>query len=314
MVRCVLYDAAGHDREIDDVDIDLDQLGDDQLLWLDGAADQLKALPDLPAPMREALARPAPLQAVEVHEHDYRFCLTYPAHRGEAETETIRFIAGSNWLLTLCDARPDFMERFVADDRGETLKGRMSASALVVALLLDHLSDYRADIVGIDKAIDKLDETILRSREHRAPLKTLAVLRRRISILRLTISDIGTVVQALNRPDFLAHIDEADAGHFRQLRYTFDRLEDTVGRVRETIVSSFDLYDTRVSQDTNQLIKALTIVTVVTGIVSALAGIFGMNFDIPLEHSGLHGFVLVTSGMVISSLMLLGLAAWRRWL
>jgi Mg2+ and Co2+ transporter CorA len=190
----------------------------------------------------------------------------------------------------------------------------MSASALAVALMLDLLSKYREELVNIDKSVDRLDETILRAQEQRAPLKTLAVLRRRVSHVRLTLGELSTVVHALNRPDFLTHVQPPDAAYFRQLRYTLDRLEDMAGRVREAIVNSFDLYDTRVSQDTNQLIKALTIVTVVTGIVGALASVFGMNFDIPLDHLGLRGFLSVTGGMAVSALAVLALAAWRRWI
>ncbi len=313
MLTCVLFDAAGKDRQVDLGHSKLDTLQSDQLLWVDGPAADIAAA-RLPAAMRDALAARPCTHGVEVSEGLYQFLVPHPSTRTSDNAEPICFLVGENWLLTRSDPRPEFMDRFLDADGGETLKGRMSASALVTAILLDLLAEHRAELVSIEKGIDKLDETILRAREKRAPLKTLAVLRRRVSHVRVTLSDFANLVHALNRPDFLTHVDADDAGYFGQLRYTFDRLEDMAARVRETIVSSFDLYDTRVSQDTNQLIKALTIVTVLTGIVGAVASVFGMNFDIPIEHTGTRGFWFAVDGMVVSSLAVLGLAVWRRWI
>ena len=313
MLTCVLFDAAGKDRQIDPAAADLDAFAEDQLLWIDGTPAEMAAAGNLPGPMREALAGGV-VQDLQVNERVYQFVIPHSSTRITEDSDRIVVFVGDNWLLTVSEPRPEFMDRFLHADGGETLKGRMTASALAAALLLDLLSTYRADLVSIDKAIDKLDETILRAQERRAPLKTLAVLRRRVSHVRLTLSEFAGVVHGLNRPDFLTHVQDSDAAYFRQLRYGFDRLEDMAARVREAIVNSFDLYDTRVSQDTNQLIKALTIVTVVTGIVGAVAGVFGMNFDIPLDHAGLRGFWLVLGGMGLSSLAVLAVAIWRRWI
>jgi len=313
MLTCALFDAAGRDREIDLAILDFDALASEQLLWIDGTAAEIAAVA-LPAAMREVLPARLCTSGVEVSERFYQFPVTPPSPRASDTAAPICFVVGENWLLTVSEPRPAFMDRFLDADDGESLKGRMSASALASAVLLDLLSEYRTELVSIDRAIDKLDETILRSREQRAPLKTLAVLRRRVSYVRVTLSEFGNLVHALNRPDILAHIDASDASYFKQLHHTFDRLEDMAARVRETIVNSFDLYTTRVTQDTNQLIKALTIATVVTGIVGAVAGVFGMNFDIPLNHMGLRGFWLVIDGMVLSSLGVLAVAVWRKWI
>jgi Mg2+ and Co2+ transporter CorA len=313
MLTCVLFDAAGRDRQIDPAEIGLEGLESEQLLWIDGTPAEAAAA-RLPAPMRHALASRDKLGDIAVNERFYQFVVPHPSGHAVADSDRIAFFVGDNWLLTLSEPRPDFMDRFLNADDGETLKGRMSSSALVAALLLDLLSKYRTELVNVDKSVDKLDETILRARERRAPLKTLAVLRRRVAHVRLTLSELAGVIHALNRPDFLTHVEAGDAAYFGQLRHTFDHLEDMAARVREAIVNSFDLYDTRVSQDTNQLIKALTIVTVVTGIVGAVAGVFGMNFDIPLSHMGLRGFWLVIDGMAASSLSVLALAIWRRWI
>ncbi len=313
MTTAILYDAAGRDREIDLAGFDISTLGAEQLLWVDGRRQDMASLPHLPAPMKDAVRAGEGHSGVEIFDTFYRFHVaTWTQHASEAPV--ITFVVAKSWLLTLSDPRPDFMDRFVETDRGETLKGRMTPSALAAALLSEHMVGYRTEIAGLDKAVDALDDTILRAREKHAPLRTLAVLRRRIANLRSSLDDLGATIHALTRPDFFAHIDETDRAHFETLGRTHDRLEDMVVRARETIFGSFDLYATRVAQDTNQLVKALTIVTVVTGIIGAAAGVFGMNFDTPFSHSGVAGFYLVTAGMVLSSFGILAVAYWRRWL
>jgi len=39
-----------------------------------------------------------------------------------------------------------------------------------------------------------------------------------------------------------------------------------------------------------------------------------MNFDLPINHTGAHGFWFVIDGMVLSSLAVLGIAVWRKWI
>ncbi|MEI9905309.1 MAG: hypothetical protein WDN06_16180 [Asticcacaulis sp.] len=50
-----------------------------------------------------------------------------------------------------------------------------------------------------------------------------------------------------------------------------------------------------------------------TGIIGAVAGIFGMNFDTPFAHTGVSGFITVTAAMAASAIAFIGLAVWRKW-
>jgi magnesium transporter len=310
MTRALLYDATGKDREIQLKELKLSKLGTNQLLWIDTTWKESAAPKNFPEKIRKSLASADEAGALEILDDHYRFAVSV---RGDDKAK-LAFVVGNSWLVTLADERPAFFDDFIEADRGETLKGKMTPTAMAASLLLRHLDEYRADVAGIDSAIDKLDETILRSPEKRAPLTTLAALRRRVSRLRATLSDQRGVIRGLNTPDFLAQVDERDHPYLNQTNRVFERLEDDVVRARETVVGAFELYATRVAQDTNQLVKALTIATVITGIIGAVAGIFGMNFDTPVSHSGLPGFLIVTAGMSAAAIAIIGIAFWRRWL
>lgn len=305
-LRAILYDAAGHDREVSIKEIEIGSLTKEQLLWVDVGDAELSLLPKQ---FKSALGAPDTVGSLEIFDQFYRFGLPL---RGTPD-ECLRFAVGDTWLLTASEHRPKFFDQFMDADQGETLKGKMTPTALTAALLMRHLNGFREEIAGVDVAIDKLDDTILRGREKRSPLMSLAVLRRRLADLRALLTGQRRVIHDLVGPDFLAHVSKVDRDFLVEVNRMFERLEDDIGRARETVIGSFELYASRVAQDTNQLLKVLTIATVITGVIGALAGVFGMNFDTPVAHSGLAGFLVVTGAMVAVSAGIVVLAFWRRW-
>lgn len=308
-VSCILYDATGHDQALESIPNSISDLSREQLLWVDVSGDVEAEIARLPTPLIEA-ARATPEQPhLQIFDQFYRFSLPLFEHPGQFLT----FVIGKSWVLTIGANREAYFDEFVESERGETLKGRLSPTAFMAALLMRHYDAFRGLVLNVDRSIDKLDDSILRSREKRPPLNTLAALRKRVADLRATLSEQRGIVRGLTAPDFLASVEQRDSDFLLEVIRSFERAEDEIVRARDTVLGSFDLYATRVAQDTNSLLKALTIITVITGLVGAVAGIFGMNFDTPIPHSGLLGFVLVNAGMFAVSAAIIALALWRRW-
>jgi len=276
---------------------------------VDVSGAQLTEIGTLPEPLRKAAQAGPQGPQLRIFGDFYRFSLPLFERPGKFLT----FIAAKTWVLTIADQRESYFDEFVDSDRGETLKGRLTPTAFTAALLLRHYDAFRGLVLNIDRSIDKLDDSILRSREKRPPLHTLAELRRKVGDLRTVLSEQRAVVRGLTTPDFLAEVDDRDRDFLADVHRAFERAEEEVVRARETVLGSFDLYATRVAQDTNSLLKALTIITVITGLVGAVAGIFGMNFDTPIPHSGLFGFWVVEAAMFFASAAIVGVALWRRW-
>ena len=305
-LRAILYDAAGHDSEVDLQSVKIKSLRGDQLLWVDVAGSKKVVLPQ---EMNACLGSYEQVGTLEIFDHSYRFCIPL---RDQAAT-CLRFAVGPSWVLTASEKRQRFFDEFIEADQGETLKGKMTATAFMASLFMRHLDGFREEIASVDVAIDKLDEIILRGREKRSPLQSLAALRHKLAGLRALLKEHRSVIHGLIAPDFLAHVAEGDEASLVEVNRIFERLEDDIVRARETVIGSFELYASRVAQDTNQLVKVLTIATVITGVIGAVAGVFGMNFDTPIAHSGLSGFLLVTGSMIAVAVGLILVALWRRW-
>jgi Mg2+ and Co2+ transporter CorA len=91
-----------------------------------------------------------------------------------------------------------------------------------------------------------------------------------------------------------------------------ERAIDATENARDLLFGSFDLYLGRASQRTNDVMKALTLISAIflPGII--LAGVMGMNFKLVFFDDP-SNFFIVVAGMVGASLVILAIARWRHW-
>ena len=318
MASAYLYDAKGRDREVDAGEITRD-IPADQLLWIDaerGDADGLKAAVALGVPEAAltSLADADFAGSIERFADHYQFRLpAAPEHGGNSDNR-LDFLVGSNWLITIRDGGVPFFAEFRDQDKAETVIGKLTAPLMAASLLYGHLESYFAAIAKVETAIDGLDEAVLGERTERVSLARLAAMRRRVTGLRRRLGDQRNIFHGLVRPDFDIGGDESAREHFVSLERRFERAVDALDRARDSVTSSFELFATKTTQDTNQLVKVLTFVTVALGMIGAVAGIFGMNFQTRFAQTGEQGFWIVVG----SILGVAGLLAWvarrRGWL
>ena len=83
---------------------------------------------------------------------------------------------------------------------------------------------------------------------------------------------------------------------------------------REALLGSFDVYMTRTAQRTNEIVKVLTIATVLLLPGSVIAGLLGMNVVVPLNKDDPLSFWLVVAGFAILAVVAIALARLRRWI
>jgi len=310
------YDAEGADRAVAIEDgLAFDQVGERQLVWFDIDAEDGETLDLVSGRLgvpKEALqvqdGRAS--QGVAVYDKLIAFKLT----RAGIANQPITFILGDQWLVTVHKGAVAYFEEFRDRDRGESLLGRLTPLALAGSLIDWHLEEFHQEVEQIQRRLDELDSQILHQRSRKSPLVELTKLRRSTSRLRSRLEWHRPLVHGILRPDFYPAADEAQSDFFHTLESHFDRAEEALDRARELVVGSFDLYATRTAQNTNDLVRALTIVTVAIGLSAALAGVFGMNFDIPFFHTGILGFLIVTGAMISVALALFWVARRQNWL
>ena len=312
------YDAQGHDREVELSRDAITSVEDHQLIWIDllrSDTDKISLASDLLSVSFEAvclLGQGGQSKQLDSFETHFQFSLPVaPGPTGHSER--VDYLVGNRWLMTVRDGDVPYFEDFRAQDRGESLSGRLTPAALTASLLDWHLEAYRSEISTVEKLIDRIDEAVLEAREKRPPLGALAKLRGRVGLLRSRLDEHRPIIRGMLRSDFFHISGHAHAEHFFSLERHFERTEDMINRSQAIIVGSFDLYATRTAQDTNQLVKRLTVVTVSMGLAEVIATIFSMNFDLPFTNTGVTGFSIVVGAMVAVAGLSWLFAVWRRW-
>ena len=330
-VKAYLYDADGHDRELPLDREMLDGLDERSLLWID--CDD-RSDPDLPWVVeivgssvelfsRGDAHRPS-LDNYGDHFH-LRVCAAPQHHRPQRDddagdlqdgvrTPTVDYLVTARVLVTVHDGPVACLSGFRNQDKAETMIGLLSPQALAASLLDWHLGAYFDEVSRVEASVDRLDERVLRETSSRGLLGRMVAMRRRVSRLRSLLVAQRDVFYGLSRPDFALITDSGAAPFYQSLSGRFERALDEVERTRDLVTGSFELFTSRSSQQTNDLVKILTFITAIIGFCAAVAGLLGMNFQLAIFETGFRGFLVVTGGLVLTAVLSMVYARRRSWI
>lgn len=238
-----------------------------------------------------------------------------PPEDPDAEPTPVRrgldIVGGHGWVVTVHDGPLAALKSLDAVTEGETRFGAMDAAGLLAAIADEVIAGYFSLVEGIEREIDELDERALRRRPRNDILFRIVALRRRIGLIRRTLSPHRIAFAALARPEMELH-DELG----RPWPGLTDRLEravESVENLRELLLGTFDIHMGRAAQDANEVMKVLTLLSAVLLPAIVLAGVMGMNFDIPFFNDT-NNFWIVVAAMVILAIGIVIAARWRRWI
>lgn len=192
-------------------------------------------------------------------------------------------------------------------------EGRPAIDYLVYALAEAVTSGYYVLLDRIDKHIDAMETQIFAGQTSQALVDRLFTLKRHILQLRRTLAPQRDALSALMRREFGLFGPESRS-YFVDLYEHNLRLFDLLDTYRDLISSSLDAYLSAVSNKMNEIMKTLTIVSVVMLPLSVISGIFGMNFaQMPLLADP-SGFWVAMGLMLLVSILMLWLFRRRKWL
>jgi magnesium transporter len=318
-IPAYLFDAAGKDRPVE-LDDGIDKrLKDHELLWVDLAdpsTEELERVVSLLSLHRQSLRNLVqPIHRPRVDNFGEYFSVNVAALAPNDELDVLEvdLFAGPNYVVTVHQEDVPYLNSFVEQLPEDTKLGQLDAPAFLAALLDWHVSSYFEVIEILERQIDRLDVEALSRMPGDEVLDHLVDLRRRVARVRRVLAPHREVFAALARPDFEPLARSGSAAQFRTLNDRLERCIDTIEHVREMVIGSFELFMTRTAQRTNEVMKALTLVSVVLLPAVVIAGIMGMNFKVGFfDDTSL--FWLVLGGMVVLALSTVGIARLRRWI
>ena len=303
--------------------IDLDSLSERQLLWLDlcePLGDEREQVARLLGCDVSRLGDPdSSPQRPSLANYGSHFRVTATAvslehSQSPLGVHRLVLLAGPNYVVTVHEQAMGFLDQLRDREKGESGIGALTSESFAASLLDRLLDTYFGAVEILVRDIDRVEVTILGKKVPPQFLRLLVASRRRVAELRRLLVAHRDIFYGMTRPDFMATEREGIRAHFEALDRRYERAEDEVENVRELVVGSFELLSTRAAQAMNETMRTLTFVTVLMGTLALVAGVMGMNFQMPFFETGMRGFLVVVGIMLLLSLVSTWVAIRRRWL
>jgi magnesium transporter len=194
----------------------------------------------------------------------------------DVDTHEVDFFLGPNYLVTHHVEPVRAIDRIrTACQRDERRLAR-GADYLFYELTDGLVSDFMPCVDALDEEIDRVEDEVF-DRPTTATLNRLFTLKRALIHLRRILSPQREVLNRLARDDY-DPIDEHERIYFRGVYDHLVRLYDINESLRDLVSGTLDTYLSVVSNRLNEIMKVLTIVTVLGVPLTFLTGFFGMNF------------------------------------
>ena len=321
------YRVRRFDADQRDAELSLDEAiaarpGSRQLVWIDvlGAIDpaDMDALGkrfEFDDATRLVLETSAGRPNLAVHGSYFHLCVAAePGVRREPDEPWLDVVASRNVVITRHAGKLELVDQVDHRIKSDTTVGAVEGAEFVAVLLDAVVTSYFAAVDRIEDEIDEMDTRALRRDVDPVLLDDLVRLRRRISWLRRTVTRQRTVFASLSGPDMRQLVGPEANEDLQAVTSRFDAVVGAVDSSREALLGSFDVYMTKTAQRTNDVMKVLTIATVLLLPGSVIAGLLGMNVVVPLNKDDPLSFWLVVGGVATLAIVVIALARRRRWI
>jgi len=182
----------------------------------------------------------------------------------------------------------------------------------VLAEILDHLAEEYVDVMEkLDDEIDGLEDRLFKHAS-RPALREIFSLKKDVLHLRRVVNPQREVLNRLARSEHKA-VSKEETIYFRDVYDHLYRVSEMLESFRDVLAGALEVYLTVVANRTNDVMKVLTVFSIIIMSASFVAGLYGMNVPVPGADSKVS-FWLLLLGMTAISLVLLMFFRRRRWI
>lgn len=309
-------------RQVEELGPALDRLGEKALLWLalrDPTESEVAAVQEsleLNDEQARRLLEQAPRASlVDTGERLHVTLYVASGEGGDPLLRPVECVLGSNWVVTAHEAEIEVLEEFRERAEGGGQVGQLDSPSFVAAVVDWVVASYFRAFEDVEEELEELDARMMSNvpKNVSNELARLVELRRSIGTLRRALVPHREVIVALAHPELDLLSTETSAERFAALESRVTQAVEAAREAKESTRGSFDLLVARIGQRTNDIMKLLTLVTVILLPASVLAGVMGMNFQVSLFDVA-WVFWAVVGVMLVIAVLVLSVARNRNWI
>ena len=317
-MSAILFDRDQVDQ-LDDLSDRPSRLSGSKLLWIDlhegseFTAHEVAEELDLHDETRQCLATPNDRACFNDHGRYIHLTTYAPREDEESELHAVECVVGQNWVVTAHDRPIPVLEEFAARVSGSGDTGSLDGPSFLAALLEWVLGAYTAAFERVEERLEEFDVQAMRGQGDDRDIELLVDMRLEVGKLRRALAAHRSALVALTHPELEALGSKGSGERFESLFTRFEATLQEARDAREAIVGSFDVLIARGGHHTNQIMKVLTLTSVILLPGALLAGVMGMNFKVGLfDNASL--FWVVVAVIVAVAPVTFGIAKKRGWI
>jgi len=199
-------------------------------------------------------------------------------NHGSVAAKQLSVFFNKNYVVTFQDTQIHALDAVHErlKDRQEIVESQ--GGDYLVYLVLDAVVDsYFPLLEEFGERLDELEESAIEDPSRRT-MAAIHSLKRQLLTMRRAIWPLREAINSLLRDGGSALSNEARI-HLRDCYDEVVRVIDFIETYRELGADLMDVYLSSVSNHLNEIMKVLTIITVIFAPPTLIAGIYGMNFD-----------------------------------
>ena len=252
--------------------------------------------------------------SIAFHDH-YTYLLTKPldsdSHDLDFSTLQLALFVGDNFLVTRRGKPSNYLDKLwnkIADNKNPGYQ----PIDILSALLRRITTRYANILLNLESRLDVIEDEIFTSTSEDL-VRELSGYNTSLRKMRRIIAYHNNIFEELTRKTDKTlhtswHDDLADIASLMQRNNSLADLYQNV------ITDLIDAYISLNGHHLNQIMKVLTIVTVIFVPITFLAGIYGMNFENIPELKSSDGYYILLSVMLAIAASLLIIFRKKRWL
>lgn len=163
----------------------------------------------------------------------------------------------------------------------------------IVYAILDFIVDnYFPVLETINDEVENIEDHVLSTTMGVGEIETLYTLRRDLLRLRNAAVPLADVCRRLERSDIVI-IDKTMRPHFRDVRDHLRRVQESIDTMRETLEFAFEASLMNAQMQQTNISRRLAAWAAILAVPTAIAGVYGMNFEHMPELKWEYGYFAV---------------------
>ena len=227
--------------------------------------------------------------------------------------ENLSILFNDNILISFQEQKGDVFEAVRNRIRNQKRTLRSSRPDYLAFALIDTVIDHYLYVLGLlGEKIESIDDMLIDKPNNRV-IDEIKSYKKKINYIQKGIKPAKEMILSLSKleSDF---IHKKNKIHFKELVNNISQASDTADSYRELLSDQLNVYHMMISSRLNDIMKFLTIFSVIFIPLTFIAGIYGTNFDVLPELHFEHGYYIMLGCMAVIAIAMLFYFKRKKWL